>query len=271
VNAGVLRFAFRRSRLVLGLSGVFMLGLGIFFAAFYAGVRPDETMAEFMKGLPPAFQTMFDLLGGKYIDLVTPRGFLAMTCTHPLVLLTICAAVVTIASRGLAAEIGAGTIDLLLTHPVRRGALVAANTIVLATAAVLLAFALWCGHLIGVNVFPVPLEGYAGLFLPVAVHCALFGLFMGMLSLLVSSCAASRGRAVGVTVILIGVFLFIHVGATFYSRIEWMKRYTPFGYYEPARVVKAGGLLIEDALFLAGGAVALLIAASVIFRARQIP
>jgi len=36
-------------------------------------------------------------------------------------------------------------------------------------------------------------------------------------------------------------------------------------------VVKAGHVLIEDALFLTGGAVALLIAAAAIFRHRQIP
>jgi len=271
VNAGVLRFTVLRSRLVLILAGALMLGLGIFFAAFYAAVRPDQTMAEFMNGLPPAFQRMFDILGGKYLDLITPRGFLAMNYTHPLVLLAICAAMVTIASRGLAAEIGAGTIDLLLTHPVRRGALVAANGIVLTATAVLLAFALWCGHLIGVQVFDVPIEDYAGIFLPVVVHCTLFGLFMGMLSLLVSSIAAARGRAVGVTVVLIGVFLFVHVAATFYSRIDWLKNFTPFGYFEPARVVKAGGVLPGDAVGLVAGAAALLIAAALIFRKRQIP
>jgi hypothetical protein len=154
---------------------------------------------------------------------------------------------------------------------VRRGALIAANTIVLTAAAIVLAFALWCGHLIGVTVFPVPIQGYAGMFLPVVVHSTLFGLFVGMLSLLVSSIAATRGRAVGVTVVLIGLFLFIHVAASFYSRIDWMKSLTPFGYFEPARVVKAGGLLTGDAVGLAAGAAALLIAAAAIFRRRQIP
>jgi len=271
VNVGLLAFTVRRSRFAVGLGCLFMVGVGIFFAAFYAGVRPDQTMAEFMEALPAGFRRMFDILGGKYLDLLSPRGFLAMNYTHPLVLLCMCASMVTIASRGLAGEVGAGTMDLLLTHPVRRGAVVAASGLVLAGAAILLAFALWLGHLIGVTVFPVPIEGYASQFMPVVAHSVLFALFVGMLSLLVSAGSATRGRAVGVTVVLIGVFLFVHVGAEFYQRLGWMKHLTPFGYFEPARVVSAGRVLAGDALGLLVGAGGLALAATIVFGRRQIP
>lgn len=271
MSAGVLRFSIRRSLPVLGLACLFLVLLGVLFAAFYAVVRPDQTLAELLQALPAGFRRMFDLVGARHIDLLSARGFLAMNYTHPLVLLCVCGTLVAVASRALAGEIGAGTIDLLLTHPVRREALVAASGLVLAGAALPLAAALGLGHLAGIALFPVPLEGYAASFLPVVAHSALFALFMGMLSLAVSAACATRGRAVGITVVLIGAFLFVHVGAEFTEPLRWMKHATPLGYFEPARVVSAGRVLAGDAAGLLLGSAGLFLAAVAVFRRRQIP
>ena len=171
----------------------------------------------------------------------------------------------------ISGEIAAGTMDLLLTHPVRRSAVVTANAAVLLITAVVLPLVLFAGHNLGLALFPLPIEDYAGRFLPVVVNAILFGIFTGGLALLVSAAASVRGRAVGIMVTLIGVFLFVDLGAGIWSKIAWLDYFTPFGYFEPARIVALDRFFAGDLIGLAVGATALYGATFLIFTRRQIP
>jgi ABC-2 type transport system permease protein len=264
----MLGLVFRRGRFVLVLTSVCMLLLGVIFVGFYAGLRPDRNLPGIVKLVPSLIR---GFLGGQHLDLTSPAGFLAMSYKHPIVLLTLCAALITPASRGLAGEIAAGTVDLLLTHPVRRRTVVAANAALLLVTSVVLPFVLFAGHNLGLVLFPLELEGYAELFFPVAVNLVLFSVFTGGLALLVSAATSVRGRAVGVTIGIIGACLFVDLGAGAWSKIAWLNAFTPFGYLEPSRAVALRQFALADLACLAAGAIAIHAAATAVFTRRQIP
>lgn len=257
----------RRSRAVTAIGTVALVAVGVIFTAFFASLRPDRNFAHLLDLLPKSFRAF---LGGQYVDIFSAHGFLAVGYKHPLTLLVIAGTGIAIASRTPAGDIGTRAMDLVLSHPVARRTVVLASLVMLWGTAALAVAGLFLGHTIGIAVFGLDVDDYATRFAPVWVHGWLFAGCIGTIALAVSTRCANRGRAVGWAAGLVGAFLLLDFGAQLGEPLAWLGYATPFGYYEPARIVAERHVAWGDVVALAVASCVAAAAALVGFARREV-
>jgi ABC-2 type transport system permease protein len=168
--------------------------------AFYPSIKNDPAYDDLLREYPDAVQ------GFVGTDLTSPEGFLFSQLFSLLVPLLLLIYSVSAGARAIAGEEEAGTLDLLLSHPLSRARVVAEKSVALA---VMLAFL--CLVLLLSIALPAPLFSLdIGLDKLVAAVLAsyLLALAFGLLALLVGAATGSRAAAIAVpAVVAVGAYL----------------------------------------------------------------
>ncbi len=262
-----LAICLRRSRLVVAIGALALVAVGVIFTAFFSSLRPDRNFAHLLDLLPKSFRAF---LGGQYVDIFSAHGFLAVGYKHPLTLLVIVGTAIAIASRTPAGDIGTRAMDLVLSHPVSRATVILSSLVVLWGGAALAVGGLFLGHRVGIALFGLDVDDYVTRFAPVWLHGWLFVGCVGTIALAVSTRCANRGRAVGWAAGLVGAFLLLDFGAQLGEPLAWLGYATPFGYYEPARIVAERHVAWGDVVALAVWSIVAAVAAFVGFARREV-
>jgi hypothetical protein len=181
-------------------------------------------------------------------DLVPPDSatfLFQLPYMHPVSMLAL---VVAMALPTLAFPAGArgrGTLDLLLATPLTRESLVATTFLFTLPFAALHAAAPFLGVWIGAAQAGVVSELPFGLFARVSIESFALALFFSGTTLLLSvgglRSARARGPeaagALGMLAALVLWSVLAEVVATMWSTFRWLKRLTPFGWFEPPQVL----------------------------------
>lgn len=251
----------RRSLLFWGIG---LSLLAIMMAAFFPTIRDMPSIDQFMELLPAEMMALF---GGDFGDYSTPEGFLngeLFGFMYPLMLLIFA---VGFAGSTIAGEEQDGTLDLLLSHPVKRWRLVVEKYAALVVSLLGIAAFFWLALLAAGSVIDMGLNP-----LRLAAICfsgTLLAAVFGAMALAVGCARGKKTLALGVTG-AIGFTSYIVNGlAPLVDWLEPLRGLSPFYYYKAADPL-SNGLDIGHAAVLVGMALVFLAIAVFAFRKRDL-
>jgi ABC-2 type transport system permease protein len=235
----------------------------LMYTAMYPSVRENAAQFEdYMKNLPEAVRNM---LGGSSI--ASPEGYLMseiFSFMGPVLLLLFA---IGAGARAIAGEEERGTLDLLLSTPVRRRRVVGEKFIAMTLGTFVLAAVAW---LVTAALGPafdvtVSFDGLTAAFL----NLFLMALAFGSIALAIGAATGSKGLAIGGAS---GTALLTFLLKTFASTLSWLEPYrllSPFHYYTGHDPLVTGFHAV-DPIVLAGISVVALMLALVTFERRDL-
>ena len=250
---------YRRRRMLLAL----VLGMVAFEALIIVIARtipPEQMFAGSIRQPPSAFRA-FSGSGGE-VSIASYPGLLGAGLVHPFWIAMQLTVVGSLGAAAVAADVEAGTIELLMVRPISRARLLAERTAALVTGSVLVTAAATAALAVGVAASPrlheaVPLRGVA------AAGVLGLGLALCIAGPVLAVSAASRHRSqvVGATIALGAVGFAVNFVAQAWSAVSFLRFVSPFHYYAPADAlvrgaVPAGSLALLLGVGLAGTAAA---------------
>jgi ABC-2 type transport system permease protein len=201
------------------------VGTVLLYAAFWPNIRENAAdLTRYVENMP---EFMRNLIGN--VDYATPEGYIqseVFSFLGPILLLVYA---VGAGSRAIAGEEEAGSLDLLLSTPVRRRRVLLDKFGAMLGATFWLVLAMWLSVLVLGPVFDLrpAVEGFTA----ASLNLFLLALAFGSVALAVGAATGSKGLAVGVSS---GVALVTFVLNTLAPSVDWLERYrvlSPFYYY----------------------------------------
>jgi ABC-2 type transport system permease protein len=252
---------FDARRSLLGWT-VAIAGVGAMYAAFWPSVQSpqmQDALAAYPKGVLEAFN---------YNNLTSAAGYLSSSVYGLLVPLLLAVFTIAGGTRAVAGDEEAGTLDLLLAHPVSRPRLALQRfaALLLSVAVITVVLGLAMIALSG----PAQFDGVStGEFAAITLQLLLFGGFFGALAFAIGAATGRRGLALGLSA---AVAVLAYLANSVIPQVEglaWTRNLSPFHWYlggDPlVRGVDAGGLLL-----LAGAIVVLVAAGTAAFPRRDV-
>jgi ABC-2 type transport system permease protein len=226
--------------------------VGSMYASFWPTMQTPE-MTEAMKAYPEGVLEAFN-----FDDVTTAAGYLGSAVYGILIPLLVAVFAIATGTRAVAGDEEAGTLDLLLAHPVGRTRLALGRFAAIAVGVVLVTGLLGLA-LIGLD-GPVGFDGVGvGDLLAMTVHLALFGLTFGALAFAVGAATGRRAVALGASA---GVAVLGYLANAVFPQVAglaWAQQASPFHWYLGGDPL-VDGVQPAGALLMAG-TVALLVAA----------
>ncbi len=263
----------------LALGSLFLALFGWLFVWLTSLFRLGA-MASLLSFLPKFVEP---LLGVPLADLATATGRLTFLYVHILTLLICIGWGIGRGSDVVAGEISRGTMDLLLSLPIRRvSVLVASGTVALFGSAAL-AVSLWVGSWIGLKTVPLPEPVAISRFLPGVLNLACLTFCLAGLTTMLSSWDHNRWRTIWLACGLFAVESIVKMVARLWEPegvLAWVGRsldYLTFlSAFEPQRLIllnreTAVGLAWRYDSTLIGIGLAGYVIAAVVLTYRDIP
>lgn len=194
------------------------------YSAFWPTIRDNaRQFNDYVANLPEAVR---NLIGG---DFGTPQGYVQAEMFSLLLPVLMLVYAIGAGARAIAGEEEAGTLDLLLSTPIRRGRVLLDKFWAMVAASLLLATLAWVaivavGRPVGLTVSPVNLAA-------AAVNLFLLGLAFGSIALAVGSATGSKGMAIGATSGLALLTFIVKTLAPSVPAIEPLRFLSPFFFY----------------------------------------
>lgn len=249
MNAGLLRKAIRESWAIIVFVAMGLFTIQIFFGrilpAFYGDVTNNLLALPFVRKVVAA------AVGLEVSAEIGPATMVAMVWAHPVVLTLVWVLAIWAGTRVPAGEVDRGTIDVLLSWPVSRRQVFAAELVVAAVAGLAVVTMAFAGNAIGGWSMETSVVGTPGRRLWVAVNLwALYFVGFGASSL-ASSLSERRGRAAGLVVgFVIGSFVLSFLSA-FSEPIRRVSFLSVLNYYRPLFILQDGVVPWRDIFVLA--------------------
>ncbi|HWD45029.1 MAG TPA: ABC transporter permease subunit [Actinomycetota bacterium] len=215
-------------------------------AAMYAAFWPTVNTPEMQQALGNYPEGVLEALN--YDDLTSPAGYLASSVYGLLIPLLVAVFAIGYGTRAVADDEEAGTLDLLLAHPVSRTRLALQRFAALAAALVLVGAVLWLAMLAIAG--PAELAGVsAAEFAAATAQLVLFGACLGALALAIGAATGRKALALGGSA---GVAVLAYLANGVFPQLEgleWTREVSPWHWYLGGEPLK-NGLQAGDALLL---------------------
>jgi ABC-2 type transport system permease protein len=232
------------------------------YAAFWPTVNTPE-MQQAMRNYPQGVLEAFN-----YNDLTSPAGYLGSSVYGLLIPLLVAVLAIAYGTRAVAGDEEAGTLDLLLAHPVGRTRLALERFAALAAALVLVGAVLWLAMLAIAG--PAQLEGVTAAELAAATtQLVLFGACLGGLAFAVGTATGRRALAIATSA---GVAVLAYLANGVFPQLqglEWTRNVSPWHWYLGGEPLKHG-LQVGDSLLLLGVTLVLVAAGAWRFSHRDV-
>ena len=246
---------YRRRRMLLGLA-VGMVAFEALIIVIVRTIPPEEMFAGSIRQPPSAFRAFSGSSGA--VSLASYPGLLGAGLVHPFWIAMQLTVVGAFGAAAVAADVEAGTIELLMVRPISRARLLAERTAALVTGSLLVTAAATATVAVGVAITPrlheaVSLGGVAA--------AGVLGLGLALCIagpvLAVSAAGRHRSQVVGATIVLGAVGFAINFIAQAWATVSFLRFLSPFHYYTPADAlvsgtVPVGALAVLLAVFVAG-------------------
>ena len=240
-----------------------MVALTAWLAALYPVLRDSQAMVDFLEEFPPELLAMFGMDPDTFL---TGAGYLSAQMYSFIAPIVILAFAIITGAAATAKEERQGTMDMLLSVPIRRESVLVQKALSLATlsAAIVLSIALTLIVLNPVFELKLSLEGL------IAVNGGLWmlGLVFGYVAMTLGAFTGNPTVTAGVTAGLAIVAWFVNAFASLYDWLEWPSKLSPFSWYLHDMPLINGRSTGHIWLLLS--AIGLLIAAALLFARRNI-
>jgi ABC-2 type transport system permease protein len=186
------------------------------------------------------------MMGIPLAELATTTGRLSILYVHVITMLVCLGWAVGRGSASISGEIARGTMDLILSLPIRRATVVAAPAVVAALGAVVLAGSVVAGIWLGLLTVDLPGNPSPREFLPGAVNLVCLVFCMTGLTTFVSSWNRDRWRTVSLAVTVYVVFVIVDIVARLWPGGGWLRYCTFLTAFHPQLLIlkpKENGLL----------------------------
>lgn len=225
--------------------GLAVAAVVLMYAAFYPSIRDSAAdLQSYIDNLPEAIR---NIVAGE--DYASPVGYLESEYFNTMGPLVVLIFAIGAGARAIAGEEEGGTLDLLLSTPVRRGQVLVTKALAIVASAVVLASV----AAISIVLFgpPFDLSVPVGHVAAASTMLALLGLAFGGVAFAVG--AATGRRTLANTVaggLAVLTFIVNAVGPTV-SWLDPMRPFTPFRWYQDPGLL-TGGLHAPNVAVLAG-------------------
>ena len=254
------RLALYRRRRMLLLLALGMVAFETLIIVIIRTIPPEEMFAGSIRQPPSAFRA-FSGSGGA-VSLASYAGLLGAGLVHPFWIAMQLTVVGSFGAAAVAADVEAGTIELLMVRPVSRARLLAERTAALVTGSLVVTAAATVAVAAGVAVTP---RLHQAVSLPGVAAAGVLGLGLALCIagpvLAVSAAGRHRSQVVGATIALGAGSFAVNFVAQAWSTVSFLQYLSPFHYYAPADAlvsgtVPVGSLAVLLAVFVAGVAAA---------------
>jgi ABC-2 type transport system permease protein len=247
-----------------GLLGwtIAVVAVGSMYAAFWPTVQSPE-MARALESYPKGFLEALN-----YDDLTTAAGYLSGSVFGLLGPLLLAVFAIAAGTHAIAGDEEAGTLDLVLAHPVSRRRLALQRFASVVVSIGVICFGLWLAMLALTG--PAKFDGItAGEFAAVAVQLWLFGVCLAALAFALGAATGSRAIALWVSA-AIAVLAYLANGV--FPQLEalsWTRNISPFHWYLGGDPL-TNGLQVSGPLLLLAAAAALVLLGTAAFDRRDV-
>lgn len=221
-----------------------------------------------LEQLPAFVRAMF---GEDFISMLTVEGAAAFGLNHPLVLVILSIGAIAIPSRHIAGEAETGTLELILSFPVKRMKLLFDLYISAVVFLFLIIFCALCASVISISIFH---ELKFVLFVKMLkIGCNLWLLFVFIMSLtMVLSSFEKEENKVSIRVAgIVLVFYLVHYLSALWEAIEFTKPFNIFTYYQPEDLMTGQRSFLLHTMVLSSLILLCLVVSIVQFNRRDIP
>lgn len=239
-----------------------IVAVALMYAAFWPTIRSPE-MAEALAAYPQDLLAAFN-----YNDLTSAAGYLGSAVYGLLVPLLTAVFMIAAGARAVAGDENAGTLDLVLAHPVSRRSLALQRCAGMLVSMAAVAAAL----LVALLVLRAPMQldtiSVGGL-AAMNLQLALFGAFVGAVAFAVGAATGSRALALGCGAALTVLAYLANSVFPQVASLAWTRDLSPFHWYlggEPLR----NGVPVTGALLLVAATAACIAAGTLLFERRDI-
>ena len=254
---------------MLGLCLVLVLAFEWFYVHVAMVIQERIGFVAILGALP---QGMLKVIGVDQIDLTSPLGVLSFGYIHPLPWAALLAWTIGRASDAVAGDVERGTMDLLLTQPVRRITLVVTQLITLCIGLLLIGLAMWLGTWLGTLTFMAAEQRVSVWpFWRAAGSIFWIGWCVAGYSLLFSSLDRYRWRAVALAVAVTFGQELLNVVGSFWAGAEWLRRLSISGNCQLQRFLHDPSAMYTQWATLALAGLVCHLAACWIFCRRDLP
>ncbi len=271
VNLALWKKAVRDAWLQLAVSGTILVLFSWLFV-WLMSLLKIGAWSSLLSLVPKVFQPLLDV---PLADLATPTGQLSVLYVHVITMLVCIGWAVGRGSDSISGEINRGTMDLILSLPVRRATVMAVPAVVATAGAAVLAGSVWLGTWVGV--MTVELQGDASLVKLSAGAINLFCLTFCLtgITTLVSSRSRDRWRTIWTTGGFYIVSLIIKMVARLWKEGQWLKYLSFLTPFQPQELILMKTSTLAVALKYNGTLVGLgllcYLAAAIVLSRRDIP
>ena len=230
----------RRRHLLIALAAAIALFEALIIVIARAS-PPNQLFASEVNAVPGLFRALSGSGGG--VPITTYPGLLGFGLVHPFWVAMLLSAVGSLAAAVLAADVEAGTIELVMSRPVTRARVLAERLAALAVAIVALNVASSAAIAIGIaataalrGTIPLDRVAISGV-LGVALGFSIAGPAAA-----VSATGRRRAQVIGATVIIGAGGFALNFLALAWTRIGSLRYASPFHYYAPGDILAHGGV-----------------------------
>jgi ABC-2 type transport system permease protein len=214
-------------------------------------------------------------LGVELPDLASTTGRISFLYLHVVTVMLFLSWAVGRGSDVVSGGIASGTLELILTLPVRRVWVLAVPAIVSTLGAIVLAAAIWAGTWLGLTTVELEEKLSAWAFLPGAVNLFAMAFCLGGVTTLLSSCDHDRWRTIWLAVGFFVVSAIVKLVSRMWEPGAWLKYLSFLSTFEPQQLILMKGnawsaSISYNAPLLAVG-LACYVAAAIVFTWRDIP
>ena len=203
---------------------VAIAGVGLMYAAFWPTMRSPE-MAEALAAYPQDVLAAFN-----YTDMATAQGYLGGAVYGLLVPLLMAVFAIAWGARSVAGDENAGTLDLVLAHPVGRRSLALQRFGGLLVGVIVVGLVLFAAMLALRGAFDLGDVSVAG-FLAINLQLVLFGTLFGALAFAVGAATGSKAAALGTSA---GAAVLAYLANSVFPQVDalsWTRSASPFHWY----------------------------------------
>ncbi|MEE8465550.1 MAG: ABC transporter permease subunit [Dehalococcoidia bacterium] len=231
--------------------------LAILTMAFYPSIADAPEFDDLLENMPEAFARAFL---GDVTDLTSPEGYLNSQLYVFMIPMLFLVFTVGRGSGAIAGEEERGTLELLLSYPLRRWRLVADKFLAMAVVTMAIGVATWLSLLVGAVM--VDMEIGVWRLAEATLSAVWLGLVFGAFSLAVGSATGKRNMTIGITSGLAVTAYLFNALAPLVDSLEPVRRISPFYYYSAADPLSNGLDLVH--LGIMTGLVAVFVAVAML-------
>lgn len=219
----------------------------------------------------PIFQNIFKaILGTDVAGALGPNAVIAISWTHPLILILVATHAILFCSRMPAGEVDNGTADILLGLPVSRTSIYVGEGIVWLASGGFLMACVFAGNVIGGSSVVTETEFVLRPRLIAAVNLYCLYLAIGGVAWLASTLGNRRGRVCGVVYAIVLTSFLVNFLGPFSTVMDRLSVLSLLTYYRPLDAFRSGAWPLGDMFVLVTISAITWLAGAIIFRHRDI-